>query len=140
MDTRGRLSRTNYQAGHQARSVRMVVIATANDVKLLETVMSGALCSRFQNRIYCPPPDRQIMKQILEREWADIGGKREWIEPALAFAFDKWGMRDPRSIITIFSCGADRLLDGSYQRDYEATMHPAEKAKLLNNKPPAGKE
>jgi hypothetical protein len=134
MDTRGEIRRTNYRVGNQARNVRMVVIATANDVKLLQQVLSSALYSRFQNRIYCPPPDRAIMERILTREMRDIYGRKEWVEPALEFAFDKWGMRDPRSIIAIFSCGGDRLLDGSFQRDYEATMHPHEMQKLLSTK------
>lgn len=134
MDVRGEIRRTNYRVGNQAKNVRMVVIATANDVRLLQGVMSGALYSRFQNNIYCPSPDRVIMQQILEREVKEINGERKWIEPALQFGFDKWGITDPRSIITICTCGADRLLTGDYQKDYEATMHPAEKERLEKEK------
>lgn len=130
MDSRGQIRRTNYRVGNQAKHVRMVVIATANDVKLLKTVMSGALYSRFQNKIYCAPPDRDIMRQIMEREISEINGKTEWIEPALKFAVDKWAMDDPRDVITILSCGRDRLMNGSYQKDYEATMHPMERRRL----------
>lgn len=134
MDVRGIIRRTNYRVGNQARAVRMVVTATANDVRLLKGVMSGALFSRFQNNLYCPPPDRDIMRMILDREMAEMRGKAKWIEPALIFAFDKWVIRDPRTIITICSCGGDRLLDGSYQADFEKTMHPAEKRVLLKRK------
>lgn len=131
MDVRGIIRRTNYRVGNQARAVRMVVTATANDVRLLKGVMSGALYSRFQNNLYCPPPTREIMRQILDREMAEMRGKAKWIEPTLAFAVDKWGISDPRTVIMICSCGGDRLLDGSYQADYEKTMHPAERRVLL---------
>jgi hypothetical protein len=134
MDTRGEIRRTNYRVGNQARNVRMVVIASANDVKLLKSVMSGALYSRFQNKVYCPDPDREIMKQILLREVKEIEGKPEWVEPALEFGYDKWGMRDPRALINILSCGGDRLLNGEYQKDYEKTMHPEDKKELLRKK------
>lgn len=131
MDVRGVIRRTNYRVGNQARNVRMVVTATANDVQLLKRVMSGALYSRFQNKIYFPPPDREVMKKILEREVAEMKGDVAWIEPALEFGFDKWGITDPRDIITICTCGRGRLLTGKAQSDYEKTMHPSERKYLL---------
>jgi intein/homing endonuclease len=134
MDVRGQIRRTNYRVGNQAKNVRMVVIATANDINLLRTVMAGALYSRFQNKIYCAPPDRTIMEQILLREVKEIKGDERWIEPTLKFAVDKWGMDDPRDIITILSCGGDRLMTGKYQIDYEATMHPLERKHLERKK------
>lgn len=130
MDSRGRIQRTNYRVGNQARNVRMLVIATANNVRLLKTVMSGALYSRFQNKIYFPPPSRATLKLILARECQDIGGNEEWIEPTLDFAA-KWGISDPRDVISILSCGGERLLTGEAQRDYELTMHPQEKIDLV---------
>lgn len=134
MDTRGEIRRTNYRVGNQAKNVRMVVIASANNVKLLRGLMSGALYSRFQNKVYCPRPDREVMKLILQREITEISGDPAWIEPAIRFGYDKWGMTDPRELIQICSCGAERLMNGSYQRDFEATMHPTEKRALLKAK------
>lgn len=124
MDHRGEIRRTNYRVGNQFREARMVVIATANNLKLLKGLMSGALYSRFQNRIYCPRPDREIMTRILRREVLseEVKGKEEWIEPALQFCFDKHKIFDPRIIVNDCLVGADRLLDGSYQKDREATM------------------
>ena len=130
MDCRGQIRRTNYRVGNQAKNARMVVISTANDVKLLKTVMSGALYSRFQNKIYCAPPDRSIMHQIMLREIAEMHGDKRWIEPTLEFAVDRWGMDDPRDIITILSCGRERLLTGDYQKDFESTMHPMDRKYL----------
>lgn len=134
MDTRGEIRRLNYRVGNEGRNVRMVVIASANNVKLLKTVMSGALYSRFQNKIYCPEPDRTIMRQILIREVDDINGDRAWVEPTLEFAFDKWGITDPRDVINFMSCGGKRILTGDAQKDYEHTMHPLERKMLLRRK------
>ncbi len=133
MDDRGEIRRTNFRVGNQARNVRMVVIASANNIKLLKAMMGGALYSRFQNKIFCPRPDRILMQRILEREVRDIKGNPDWIEPTLLFAFDKWGMTDPREIIAVCSLGGDRLLDGTYQKDFEETMHPLERKELLTN-------
>ena len=134
MDTRGQIRRTNYRVGNQAKNVRMCIIASANDVQLLQKMMYGALYSRFQNKIYCPRPDRVVMEQILIRECEEIQGNEQWIEPTLEFACDKWCMTDPRDVITIMSCGGDDLLKGSYQKDYEATMHPDDKKRFLKSK------
>lgn len=134
MDIRGQVRRLNYRTGPQCENVKCVVIASANDVELLKRMMSGALYSRFQNKVWCPRPDRRIMEKILKREIKEIDGDEKWIEPALLFGVDKWGMSDPRDLITICSCGGDDLLNGKYQRDYEDTMHPLEKEQLTVDK------
>ena len=126
MDTRGEVRRTNYRVGNQARNVKMLVLATANDTNLLKSMMAGALFSRFSNRIYCPRPDREIMQRILEREVDSISGNRDWIEPALKLGFDEFKITDPRDIVTIATCGGDRLLTGQYQYDYRAMQEPSE--------------
>lgn len=134
MDVRGEVRRTNYRVGNEAKNVRMLIIATANDVKQLKTVMSGALYSRFQNRIYFPEPDREIMGRILAREIREIGGNEKCIEAALKFGYDRWGMRDPRDLINVATCGGDRLLDGTAQADHENTMHPFDRVSLYRAK------
>jgi SpoVK/Ycf46/Vps4 family AAA+-type ATPase len=134
MDIRGQVRRLNYRTGPQCENVRCIVIASANDVELLKKMMSGALYSRFQNKVWCPRPDRKIMEKILKREIKEIEGDTEWIEPALSFGVDKWGMSDPRDLITILSCGGADLLSGDYQKDYEETMHPLERKQLLGDK------
>lgn len=127
MDQRGEIRRTNYHIGHQAKDARMLVIATANDIALLQSLMSGALYSRFQNKLHCQPPDRVIMEQILKREIEDIPhdaqalAATQWVSTTLAFAYDQEALRDPRDLITILTCGRDRLLDGSYQKDWKST-------------------
>src|SRR5690606_31257476 len=50
MDSRGEIRRTNYRVGNQAKNVKMIVLASANDLGLLKTMMAGALYSRFTNK------------------------------------------------------------------------------------------
>ena len=47
MDKRGEVRRTNYRVGTQAKDVRMVILATANNVELLERYMGGAIATHF---------------------------------------------------------------------------------------------
>ena len=127
LDHRAEIRKTNFRIGHQARNVKMICLATVNDMKLFEKVMCGALVSRFPNKIYCARPDRKLMKDILKRELAKVGGREEWIEPALTFCMDKLKITDPRAITPVCLCGRDKLLDGSYQKAIRATMKPEEK-------------
>ncbi len=122
MDDRGEIRRLNARVGNQQRSARLVVIATANDIYQLKSLMSGAILSRFQNKIHCSPPDREMMKMILHREITEVNGKEDWIEPVLQFAFDELKARDPRTIISHCLLGRDRLLTGEYQADKKAVM------------------
>lgn len=139
MDIRGEIRRLNYRVGHEAKNVRMVVIASANDVGLLKRLLAGALYSRFQSKIYCPHPDKEIMRQILRREVEDLqdagmDANETWIEPAITFAYDKWGILDPREVIDIMSIGGERLLTGEAQDDLEETMAPEERLALIEAK------
>ena len=136
MDERGVIQRTNYRVGNQAKNVRMVVIATCNDVELLKKVMYGALYSRFKgNIINFPYPNIETMEKILARELKDIPeSKPEWIKAALDFGYEKLGLRDPREIISIMNVGGDRLLQGEYQEDYMETMHPDDLQEIKSNK------
>jgi hypothetical protein len=130
MDQRGEVRRLNYRTGPQAKNVRMVVVATANDVPLLQNMMAGALYSRFQNKLYCSPPDRIVMEHILRRELKAMAGDELWIEPTLKFGFDEWCINDPRELKAIMAIGRERLLTGEAQLDYLATMNPTERARL----------
>ena len=104
----------------------MLCLATVNDIALFRSVMSGALFSRFSNRIYCPRPDRTCMEKILLREVRSIGGKEQWVEPTLEFCMDDLSWTDAREIIPVCMLGRDQLLDRTYQRSVLATMDPAD--------------
>lgn len=128
LDHRAEIRKTNFNIGQKARNVKMLCLATVNDIDLFKRVMSGALHSRFAHEVFCPRPDQDVMKLILEREVAKINGRTEWIEPTLDFCMGKMGWDDPRKIVPICLCGRDDLLDGSYQESLLATM-PIEKRK-----------
>jgi hypothetical protein len=112
--------RKNTARTNTVKSVKMLCLATANNMALFDKVMDGALSSRFSNRIYCPRPSRDILKKILEREVEQVNGNKNWIEPALKYCVDEKKWNDPRKIIPVCLCGKDRLIDGTYQASLEA--------------------
>lgn len=128
MDERGEIRRTNYRVGNESKKAPLTLVATANNVQALQDMDSGAIYSRFGNRVYFPPPDRPVMEKILFREVGEIGGNPAWVEAALTFGYDRLKIRDCREIINILLCGRDRLLNGSYQKDFLLTMPPQDVA------------
>lgn len=135
LDQRGEIRKTNYRIGHQARNVKMLCIATVNDMELFSKVMSGALASRFPNKLYCDRPSRKILQKILEREVLKVDGNMAWIEPALKFGYDDMKEDDPRTLIPICLCGRDRLLTGEYQEWLLKVSDPAtRKDRAVSNK------
>lgn len=136
MDERGTIQRTNYRVGNQAKNVRMVVVATCNDVSLLKKVMYGALYSRFKgNVINFPYPDHETMRAILSRELKDVPHSNpKWIDEAMSFGYEELGIRDPREVIAIMNVGGNGLIDGQFQKDYLHTMHPDDLREIKENK------
>src|SRR5262245_6544701 len=130
MDERGEIRRTNYRVGNESRKAPLTLVATANNVTALEEMDSGAIYSRFGNRVYCLPPDREVVRKILNREISEIGGNSSWAQAALKFGFDDLQIRDCREIQNILLCGRDRLLSGEYQKDFIATMSPQDMDRL----------
>lgn len=129
LDQRAEIRKINAR-GNRYKKAKVLCIATANDMRKLKGLMGGALASRFANKIFCPRPTRDILAKILRREMKEIpGSKEEWIEEALKYCVDipenqKRYQNDPREIIPVCLCGADRLLDGSYQRDLDKIRPP----------------
>lgn len=134
MDERGEVRRTNYRVGNQVKAINMCVVATCNNDLLLKNMDAGALYSRFANRVFCPEPSRDVLEKILLREVAEMPATDEtgnaWVNKALKFAYDELGIRDPRELINMVLCGRDRLLDGSYQADFKATISPLDRKQL----------
>lgn len=132
LDHRAELRRLNARIGNQIRDVRMLCIATVNNVHHFKNLLSGAIASRFSQQIYFPRPTREILEKVLEREILKLpDGKMEWISPTLDFA-EKLKITDPRRIIPICLCGKDALLDGSYQDDFLSCMAPEGQESLDN--------
>jgi len=114
LDERSEIRKTTYRDSFQ-RKLKILCLATVNDMDLFKKRMSGALFSRFPNKIYCPRPSKEVLKKILLREVKKANGKEEWVDPAIEFCTTKLKINDPREIIPICLCGKDSLLDGSYQ-------------------------
>lgn len=127
LDKRGEIRQTNFRVGNRLKGMKVLCLATVNDMPLFKKAMSGALASRFSHKIYCPRPDRVLMRRILEREVKSVkNGNPAWIDATLDFCMDELKWNDPREIIPICMDGKDRLLDGSYQTAVRATMEPPE--------------
>lgn len=137
MDMRGEIRKTTAR-GNILRDARMIVICTVNDEETFKRINFGALYSRFTRKIHFRRPSRDLLWKILDREIKDVGGKEEWISPALDYAA-KIDTTDPREVIAIALAGGDELLlpydpkcshrDGcricherSYQRMLDETM------------------
>ena len=76
-----------------------------------------------------------VMRQILLREVKNIeanqpDGNPAWVEGTIDFLFKKWGITDPRCLISFCTTGRDRIISGEAQEEWEATLDPAEKKKL----------
>jgi hypothetical protein len=117
LDTRGEIRKVNFKT-NQVRKLSVLFICTVNNKAKFEGMLAGALDSRCCTQIYFPRPNDETLRQILAKEIRLRGGKTAWIEPAIQIA-KKLKVSDPR-IVSSFLAGGDRLLDGSYQKDWLA--------------------
>jgi|SRR5579859_278666 len=106
--------------GNIERDTKLVAVATCNDYRLLQSIKSGAIASRFGKPVHFRRPDDALLGRILRREVDKFGGDLAWIEPTLAFC-RKLRTSDPREVIGHMMVGRDHLLDGSYQEAVLAT-------------------
>lgn len=118
LDHRAEIRKVNFRSNIH-RSIKMLCVATVNNHKFFNSLMSGALASRFAHHIYCPAPDHSLLAKILTREVKKMDGDVRWIKPALEYAAKK-KITDPRKVLAICLCGTDRLLNGEYQKNLEA--------------------
>lgn len=120
LDMRGEIRKTTAR-GNILKETRMIGIATVNDEETFKKMSYGALASRFMNKVYFQRPSREILERIVLREIRSIKeGREEWCKPTLDYC-DEFNIADPREVIAIALCGADSLLDGSYQQHLRAT-------------------
>lgn len=128
LDDRGEIRKINFRV-NQLRAIKILFICSVNNKALFDRMMgsdgsqAGALSSRCVSQIYFPRPSSETLKQILKKEIDKNGGKYEWISPAISLA-NELGISDPR-IVRHYLAGGDRLLDGSYQRDWLAIQQTA---------------
>jgi hypothetical protein len=127
LDQRGEIIKTNARVGSLRKMAKCLCVATVNNLDELTRMMSGALASRFQHKIYFPRPSRAILEKILVREIGKVNGKFEWIKPILDYVLDIEQVNDPRRAIALLD-GRDKWLgDCEYRKDLEA-IHNSMKA------------
>lgn len=124
LDGRGELRKSTHR-NHTVLRMPMLCLVTVNNIKLFNSVLSGALGSRFPLQLYCPRPDRSILTKILLREVTKGNGDPAWIEPALDFC-DELEITDPRKVSAICLTGGDELLTGEFQDRYSRIMYRPE--------------
>jgi hypothetical protein len=126
LDHRGEVRKVTHNAGLRHRDVKMLCLATVNDMTLFKRVMDGALASRFSHKVWCPRPSKAVLKRILAREIAKMpDGSPAWIDPAVDWCVDIEGTNDPRRVTTVCISGREKLLTGEYQRLLAEVSDPA---------------
>lgn len=123
LDHRAEIRKTNFHMNLR-REVKLLCLATVNDIVKFKSAMSGALASRFAHKIYCPRPNRAILEKILAREIEKISGNSAWIKPTLDYCLDKEGIDDPRRIVSICLSGRNALLTNEYQQALDSVKGP----------------
>jgi hypothetical protein len=129
LDDRGEIRKVNFRK-NELRAVKVLFFCTVNNKALFDRMMgsdgsqNGALSSRCVSQIYFPRPSNDTLRQILKKEIDQNGGNYDWITPALDLAREM-KTADPR-IVRHYLAGGDRLLNGSYQRDWKAVQHAQE--------------
>lgn len=122
LDLRGEIRKTTAR-GNILKDTRMFAVATVNDEDRFLTMNSGALASRFMNKVHFKRPAREIMEKIILREIKSSNGNPAWAEPTLDY-MEEAQIEDIREVIAIALCGADGLLDGSYQKHLRNVRRP----------------
>lgn len=122
LDTRGEIRKTTARANIQ-RETKLWAVATVNNWALFKSLASGAIASRFTEKVGFRRPNREQCASILARELQKLGkrGDKRWIEATLQYAYDGKGKTDPRELTSIMLTGREMLLTGEYQAILEAT-------------------
>lgn len=116
LDQRGEIIKTTARVGSLKKQAKCLCIATANDLQELTSIMSGALASRFQHKIYFPRPTRMVIEKILLREVKKVNGDVAWIDPILDYVLGVEEINDPRRAIALLD-GREKWLTGEYVAD-----------------------
>jgi ATPase family associated with various cellular activities (AAA) len=134
LDLRGEIRKTTAR-GKIERDTKVFVIATVNNYPLFKKLLSGALESRFANKIFFKRPSRETLAMILERECRDNNGSYDWIQPTLNYC-DQEGITDPRQVISLCLTGAEDWMNGEFIAMLDATSEP--RAEIEDEPSPIG--
>lgn len=123
MDKQGQIIKLTATKGRDVGDTKILVWATCNDIKLFKSYFSGALYSRFQKKLPCVRPSKDLMKQILlkkirqmrEEEDGNEAIRDDWVDSIMNYA-EEQGIDDPREILDCLT-GRERLTDGTYFDD-----------------------
>lgn len=130
LDKRGEIIKTTARTnGPTRKEAKCLCIATVNNLTEFNGVMSGALSSRFQHKIYCPRPDKKVMELILRRELKEVNGDPAWINPIMDYCLNEEETNDPRRAIALLD-GREKWLTGEYQDDLRAIRKAMEADKV----------
>ena len=121
LDFRGEVRKVTHRST-AVREVKLLCLATVNDMDLFKRIMDGSLASRFTHKIKCPRPSREALEKILLREVTLAKANTAWIKPALEWCVEEEKTNDPRRIVAVCLCGGDKLLTGEYQESLRATI------------------
>lgn len=116
LDERSEVRKTTGDEGQRVQDVKVLCLATVNNMTLFNKLYAGALSSRFTHKIQCPRPTRKGLENILKREVNKCGGDEAWIAPALDYVLNVECTTDPRRAIAVCLSGRERLLTGAYQK------------------------
>jgi hypothetical protein len=120
MDDRAELRVNNTRVGSLQMPLAALVIATTNNIQLIEGMMGGALASRFTEKVYCPRVrDQTIHKAVMQKlkmlRGVDINEASAWADKAIEYVRDVEGTDDIRRMIAVAVNGRERLLTGEFQ-------------------------
>lgn len=122
------------------QEIRLCVLATCNDEQKIMGHKKGALWSRFNNKIPCDKPSRDIVRKVLLDKVNERGGKVEWTDAILKFVYDEYpkvmggsfyGHGDLREILGLLD-RRDNLLDGTAQRDILSIMKKKKRSSVYD--------
>src|SRR5215831_615128 len=124
LDLRAAINKVTANAKTQAQT-KMLAIATANDIRLLESSAAGALDTRSSKEVWFKRPTREVMERILARDIAKVrGGDVRWIKPALDYC-EEMKITDPRKVGSLCITGGDGWLTGERRELLAVTARPA---------------
>jgi hypothetical protein len=96
-------------------------IADCNNLGRIERLMDGALYSRFVNKVYFPSISDDDIRIALQRYNRMVHGNDEWIPHVIDYVRRTMGMADMRTMIGLLTDGKDGWLDGTYEKELEAS-------------------
>jgi hypothetical protein len=118
LDKRRELIKITARDGIRRRKIPFICIATCNNLEKLTKWHSGAVASRFSNKVFLDDMSDEIRAKILTESIKDLRNyDPAWIPKAIELG-RKSGDMTMRTLESILVCGQEKLLTGEYQSTY----------------------